>query len=140
LIDNRQRHVELLDHAIEAGENLCAMLIGDGRDMIRQQTGALQHEWDELFIKITSSQRQVEISLVEWTSYSDCVSQVNAWLVKMRTLVSSELPLVSTLEEKKAQLQTCKVTIILTVFLFQRLSIALQRGNVVAFLATSDIV
>lgn len=105
----------MLDRAIEAGENLCTMLSGDGRDMIRQQTGDLQREWDELFIKITSSQRQVEISLLEWTSYSDCVSQVNTWLIKMRTLVGGELPLVGTLEEKKAQLQTCKVTIIIII-------------------------
>jgi len=109
LLDNRQRHVELLDRTIEAGENLAAMLSGDGRDVIRQQTSALQLEWDQLFRQVTASQRQLEVSLVEWTSYTDCVRQVKAWLTKMRKMVNDELPLVGTLEEKKVQLQTFKV-------------------------------
>ena len=109
MLDNRQRHVELLNQAVEAGENVCSVLTGDGRDVIRQQIDALQLEWDTLFTKITASQRQLDVSLVEWTSYADCVSQVEAWLTKMRTMVSEELPLVGTLDEKKTQLQAFKV-------------------------------
>ena len=109
LDDGRQKHIELLDHCTEAGETLCAVLSHEGREVIQQQTGALQQELDELLMKLTSSLQQLDVSLMEWTSYTDCMRQVEAWLAKMRTLISDELPLVGTLEEKKAQLQMFKV-------------------------------
>jgi len=109
LLDSRQRHVDLLDHAIAAGEKLCAMLSVEGHDVVRQQTAALQLEWDDLFTKVTASQRQLDVTLLEWTSYTDRVHQIEAWLAKMRTLLRNELPLVGTLEEKRTQLQTFKV-------------------------------
>lgn len=111
--DGRQKHVELLDRSVEAGENLCSLLSGEGREVIRRQTGAVQQEWDELFMQVTSSLQQLDIRLVEWTSYTDSVDQVEAWLAKMRTLVTDELPLVGTLDEKKTQLQTFRVMLLL---------------------------
>ena len=109
LLDARQKHVELLDRSIEAGESLCSLLSCKGPDVIRQQTDALQQECDELFKKVTSSLQQLEAILVKWTSYTDSIGDVEAWLAEMRTLVSDELPLVGTLDEKKTQLQTFKV-------------------------------
>jgi len=118
LLDDRQRHVELLDDSIEAAENLCAVLSCEGRDVIHEQIGALQQEWDELLMKLMFSQQQVELSLVEWTSYTDCMGQVEAWFAKMRSLLSDELPLVATLDEKKSQLQMCKVIQLYTMLQF----------------------
>jgi len=111
LFDERQRHAELLDHILETGENLCTMLPGDCRHLLHQQTGALQLKCDQLFTSVMASQRQLEASLVEWTSYIERVSQVETWLAQMRTLVSDDLPLVASLDEKKEQLQSFKVII-----------------------------
>ena len=96
-----------------------ALLSGDGRDLIHRQIESLQLKWDELFTKITVVQRQLEVSVVEWTSYTDSVSQVEAWLTRMRMMVIAELPVLDTLHEKKTQLQTFKVafmTCLLNVF------------------------
>ena len=115
MLDDRERHVGLLDQSIEAGENLCTVLSCEGRDVIHQRVGALQQEWDELLMKVMSCQQQLKLSLVEWTSYTNCVDQVEAWLAKMRTRISDDLPLVGTLDEKKTQLQMYKVIWLYTV-------------------------
>lgn len=107
--DERQKHVDLVDHVVNTGEILCTMLPGDYRHVIHQQTGTLRQECDQLFTSVMASQRQLEVSLVEWTSYIDRLSQIEEWLAKMRTLVNDDLPLVGSLQEKKAQLQTFKV-------------------------------
>lgn len=109
MYENHQNHADLLDHTVTVTEALCAVLTGNCGDVVRQKTDAVRQEWDALFAKIAASQRQLEIRLVEWMSYNDSISQIEMWLVKMRTLVVDELPLLAILDEKKTQLHTCKV-------------------------------
>jgi len=111
LLDDHQKHTELLDQAIQAGESFAALLSGDVCDVIWQQTNVLRLEWDQIFAKVTASEQQLEVSLAEWASYTECLSQVEAWLRKMRISVSDDLLLVGSLEDKKAQLQMCKVVL-----------------------------
>jgi len=109
LLDSHQQHVALMERVITAGDRLSASLSSKGREVIRQQTCDLQRDWDELFTMMTCSHRQLDMTLVEWTSHDDCVRQVEAWLVKMRSQVTDDLPLVGSLDDKKSQLHMFKV-------------------------------
>ena len=58
---------------------------------------------------MTAAQRKLEVALVQWTSFDDSYGQVEHWLRDMESQLEGQLPLRSTLEEKKTQLQNYKV-------------------------------
>jgi len=93
----------------EAGESLMAVTTGANRNVIRQAMGALQHEWDSFYGDVTDASRNVAVNLVEWSSLSDSIKQVEAWLGKMEASVGTEWQPVGTIEEKKSQLQINRV-------------------------------
>ena len=57
-----------------------------------------------------SSQRQLEVNLVQWTSFEESYDQLEAWLKNMEAQLKGEVPLHITFEDKKAQLQTYRVS------------------------------
>ena len=107
-----------MSEATDACEMLRATMVGEGRDSIRQDIAALQRGFDDLYNKVTSAQRNLEINLVEWTSYTDSIRQVEVWLNKMESLVLTELPQVGLIDEKKALLQNYMVFYLCTSYVF----------------------
>lgn len=100
-----------LNQAIEAGEALYTNLTAEGRENVRQEIRLLRQDWDELFEDVMAAQRQLEVSLVEWTSFSDSLQQLQEWLKGIESqLGGGDVPYVASLEEKKAQLQSYKVS------------------------------
>ena len=99
-----------LNLAVEAGEKLYPSTAAEGRDSIRQQLRNLKQDWDTLFDEVMSSQRQLEVNLVQWTSFEESYDQLEGWLKNMEAQLSGEVPLHTTFEEKKAQLQTYRVS------------------------------
>ena len=69
----------------------------------------LQADWDSVYDDILSSQRQLEVSLVQWTSFEDSYNQLDQWVKSTEKQLSDDLPLHNTLEEKKTQLHTYRV-------------------------------
>jgi len=136
LLDGRQKHVELVDHVVNTGENLCTMLPGDYHHVIHHQTGALRRDCDQLFTSVMASQRQLEVSLVEWTSYVDRVSQIEEWITRMRMLVNDDLPLAGNLQEKKAQLHTFKVMMPVVFLYCSDISVTKRRNFIYRMLFT----
>ncbi len=68
-----------------------------------------QADWDDAYDNVLSSQRQLEVSLVQWTSFEDSYNQLEQWMKTTEIQFSDILPLHNTLEEKKTQLNTYKV-------------------------------
>lgn len=66
-------------------------------------------EWDSLYDDLSTVQRRLEVSLVQWTSFDESYNQVESWLREMETQLEGQTALRSTLEEKKTQLQNYKV-------------------------------
>lgn len=58
---------------------------------------------------MSSAQRKLEVALVQWTTFDDSYGQVEQWLRDAELQLEGQIPLRSTLEEKKSQLQNFKV-------------------------------
>lgn len=98
---------------MEAGEKLYPNCSTEGREVVRQELRQLKIGWESLFDDLSATQRKLEVALVQWTSFDDSYGQVEHWLRDMESQLEGQLPLRSTLEEKKTQLQNYKVCWIL---------------------------
>ncbi|KAK6181528.1 hypothetical protein SNE40_009363 [Patella caerulea] len=105
LIRDRDSGFAKLNQVIEAGERLYPTTAPDGRENIRQELRKLKLGFEGLYDDLSASQRKLEVSLVQWTSFDDSNSQVDNWLRDMELQLQGQMPLRSTLEEKKTQLQ-----------------------------------
>lgn len=65
--------------------------------------------YENLFDDLSAIQRKLEVSLVQWTSFDESYGQVEHWLRQMESQLEGQIPLRSTLEEKKTQLHNYKV-------------------------------
>lgn len=83
----------------------------EGREVIRQELRQMKFTWEGLFDDLSSAQRKLEVALVQWTTFDDGYTQVENWLREMELQLDGQLPLRSTLEEKKTQLQNFKVSL-----------------------------
>ena len=106
---------------VEAGESLLAVTTGASRNVIRHEISSLQQEWDGFYVGVTDASRIVAVSLVEWSSLSDSIKQVELWLSKMEASVGTEWQPGGTIDEKKSQLQTNRVRILHTRYVFHTL-------------------
>ncbi|XP_025103982.1 nesprin-1-like isoform X4 [Pomacea canaliculata] len=109
LVRERDAGLSKLNQCVEAGERLYSSTAPDGREVIRQELRKLKMEWDSLYDDLSTVQRRLEVSLVQWTSFDESYNQVESWLREMETQLEGQTALRSTLEEKKTQLQNYKV-------------------------------
>ena len=133
LVSDRDAGFNKLSSTVEAGEKLYPNTAAEGRDVIRQELRQLKLGWESLFDDLSAAQRKLEVALVHWTSFDDSYGQVEHWLREMESQLEGQLPLRSTLEEKKTQLQNYKVKRLLLVS--GQLSMSL-RGYVSKFKKT----
>ena len=102
----------LLACAVDRGENLYASTAPAGRDRVRHALRDLKQRADTLSDLVTSAQRHLEVNLVQWRSFEESRTELEAWLERMEAELGAggvAVALHSTLEEKKAQLQAYKV-------------------------------
>ncbi|KAK7104412.1 hypothetical protein V1264_019133 [Littorina saxatilis] len=109
LVRDRDAGLTKLNNCVESGERLYASTAPDGREVIRQELRKLKLGWDGLYDDLSSVQRRLEVSLVQWTSFDESYGQVENWLREMESQLEGQTPLRATLEEKKTQLQNYKV-------------------------------
>lgn len=109
LISERDTGFAKLNQAIEAGEKLYPNTATDGREKIRQELRQHKLTWESLADDLSSAQRKLEVALVQWTTFDDSYGQVEQWLRDAEVQLEGQVPLRSTLEEKKSQLQNFKV-------------------------------
>ncbi|KAL5008450.1 hypothetical protein ScPMuIL_014031 [Solemya velum] len=109
LSNERDSGIAKLNQVVEAGEKLYPNTASEGREVIRQELRQMKFTWEGLFDDLSSAQRKLEVALVQWTTFDDSYIQVENWLREMELQLEGQLPLRSTLEEKKTQLQNFKV-------------------------------
>ena len=109
LISERDAGFAKLNQAIEAGEKLYPNTATEGREKVRQELRQMKLAWESLFDDLSSAQRKLEVALVQWTTFDDSYGQVEQWLRDAEMQLEGQVPLRSTLEEKKTQLQNFKV-------------------------------
>ena len=116
LISERDAGFAKLNQAIEAGEKLYPNTATEGREKVRQELRQMKMAWESLFDDLSSAQRKLEVALVQWTTFDDSYGQVEQWLRDAEMQLEGQIPLRSTLEEKKTQLQNFKVELKVNIF------------------------
>ena len=109
IVDGKEAGSSLVAAATAAGERLQPNTAADGRETVRQQLRHLKESWDTIHEDITSCQRQLDMSELQWTSFKDSVDQLQSWLTGMDGQLCGYASLHATLDEKKSQLSSCKV-------------------------------
>ena len=72
---------------------------------------SLREKWEAFSDQLSESQRQMEVSLVQLSSYEDSLNQFYKWLTDTQAKVKAEGEVKATLPEKKVQLQSHKVIV-----------------------------
>ncbi|CAG5128719.1 unnamed protein product, partial [Candidula unifasciata] len=97
-----------LSLCVEAGEKLYPNTSSEGRDTIRQDLHKLKLDYETVFEDLSTAQRELEVSLVQWTSFDESCGQVKHWLKHMQSQFENKIPLRASLEDKKSQLHSYK--------------------------------
>lgn len=71
-----------LNQCAEAGEMLYPNTAPDGRDTIRQDLCKLKLDYETVFEDLSTVQRELEVSLVHWTSFDESCGQVSFCMMK----------------------------------------------------------
>lgn len=66
-----------LNQCVEIGEKLYPSTASDGREVIRQELRKLKLDYESVFDDLSTIQRQLEVSLVQWTSFDESFGQVS---------------------------------------------------------------
>lgn len=102
-----------MTETIQYGEKVYLLTAGEGREPIRSQISELKESWDSLHDGILDLQRQMEVNLINWTSFEESFNQLDAWINNMEHQLESNSNFRGSLDENKLQLQTYQVWIIM---------------------------
>ena len=106
LLNEKPDAMLLLNKTLESGEKLFSSTAPEGREGIRLQVQDLQNSMDALFDKMSKLERDLQNKLVKWTGYEDSSASFFRWLQEVQDQLKGSIQLKSTLDEKKAQLQS----------------------------------
>ena len=98
--------------ALEKGEFLYPQTAAEGRDIVRHELRQLRERWESLGDSLSDTQRSLEVSSLQLSSYEENFGQFNNWLKESQSNLQSEAELKATLPEKKIQLQNHKVCLL----------------------------
>lgn len=97
-----------LSVCMEAGEKLYPNTASNGREVVRQELRKLKLGYESMFDDLSSIQRKLEMSMLQWNSFDESFDQLEHWLRQMESQLEGQLPILSTLREKKSQLYNYK--------------------------------
>lgn len=99
----------LLNNVVELAEKLYPSTALEGRDAIRDQIQELSQVLERLFDNVHDTHRLLQGKLSKWSGFEECAEKLEDWLGQLN--VSPELVLKTTLDEKRAQLQSYRDTL-----------------------------
>ena len=106
MIGAKQDAMANLNKTIESGEKLFGSTAPEGREGIRLQLRDLQTSIESLFDQLAKLERDLQTKLVRWSGYEESSSAFIRWLQEVEDQLKGKLILKTTLDEKKAQLQS----------------------------------
>ena len=99
---------ELLEKAIEAGENLFSEIAPADREKMRAEIRALRDSWEYHIDYMSSINKMMESAMVEWSSFEDSIVKTTKWLENTTERYNQGLSECASLSDKKANLQAMK--------------------------------
>ncbi|XP_064211053.1 muscle-specific protein 300 kDa isoform X18 [Tribolium castaneum] len=94
-----------LETALEQGDKACQYADEEDREIIEEEVGLLQEEFDNYVDSLNSTKNLLEIGIVKWTEYEEQYQEALDWLAQTENLVQSYNRLQDSLEEKRAVLE-----------------------------------
>lgn len=111
LLAEKQTALSLLNTTVQLGEKLYPSTSEDGREAVRIQLEDLQGTFDTLFDSCATMERDLQNKLSRWTSFEEASEQLKLWLKETQAQIPDDIELKTTLDEKRAQLQTYRVLV-----------------------------
>ena len=72
-------------------------------------TRSLREKWEGFSDDLSDTQRELEVSALQWSSYDESVSSFQKWISEAEAKLKLDSDLKATLQEKKVQLHSHKV-------------------------------
>ncbi|KAF2357498.1 Spectrin repeat [Trinorchestia longiramus] len=109
LLKEKQTALALLNSTVELGEKLYASTGEDGSEVIRGQLEDIQQAYDTLFDSAATLERDLNNKISRWSSYEEAADELKKWVKATQKQIPDYIDLKTTLDEKRAQLQTYRI-------------------------------
>lgn len=109
LVAEKDQGATKIHYTVECGEKLYPSTASEGRDIIRQELRALREQWEQGCDVLSETQRKLDTTLLQWSSYDENFEQFQKWLLDTEIKLREDTDLKATLPDKKAQLQNHRV-------------------------------
>lgn len=109
LQDCRQELDKSGDALADMGEKLYVHTGPDGREMLRVQLKVVRERWESLCDDLTATAAALDQCLQQFAEFSASQEQLTRWLREVEQSMLQHSDLKSTLQEKRAQLQSHKI-------------------------------
>lgn len=106
LLNQQASMIVLVNNTVEAGERLYTSTGEEGREIIRHQLLELQQALETLYDGVTLSEREIQAKISKWSGFDECSEIFDTWLSNLESELKPQIELKSTLDEKRAQLQS----------------------------------
>jgi len=83
----------------------------EGRDAVRQQLRQLRERWDQCSDRIAAAEQILEKMAACWTAFNKQCDKLERWLAMIQSKLTATV-LHNTLQQKKDQLHTVKVMVV----------------------------
>ena len=108
-----------LETALEHGDLACQCADDEDKEIIEEELGLLQDDFDSYVESLNNSKKLIEIGIVKWTEYEEQYQDALEWLAQTEDLVQSYNKLQDGLEEKRMVLEQFQLQL-QTLFDWQR--------------------
>lgn len=109
LLAEKQHALSLVNITVEYGEKLYPSTGEDGREAIRLQLEDLQQAYETLFDNALTVERDLQSKNSRWLAFEETIDNFKKWLRDIQAKIPDDIELKTTLDEKRAQLQTYRI-------------------------------
>ncbi|XP_059468655.1 muscle-specific protein 300 kDa isoform X2 [Neocloeon triangulifer] len=109
LLGEQGASMQLINTTVELGEKLYPFTAVEGREAIRLQLEELQQALETLFDEVSGTEKKLQEKLSRWTNFEELSDHMKKWLKDVEPQLPEEIVLWTTLDEKRAQLQSYRL-------------------------------
>lgn len=109
LLAEKQHALSLVNITVEYGEKLYPSTGEDGREAIHLQLEDLQQAYETLFDNALTVERDLQSKNSRWLAFEETIDNFKKWLRDIQAKIPDDIELKTTLDEKRAQLQTYRI-------------------------------
>lgn len=109
LQDERLELDKSADALVDMGEKLYVHTGPDGREMLRVQLKVVREKWEAVCDDLATTATDLDQCLLQFSEFSASQEQLTRWLKEVEQSMLQHSDLKSTLQEKRAQLQSHKI-------------------------------